>query len=131
MAATSLVRSDVDAGLKLITILDQGGFGVVAALWLFLTDAEKWKLVVAYKGSNKDLEKKYFEAATLISNWRKDNPAGTVLDLSNVRITGSDDPLITGLKRVMRVDGTSEVRFSNNLIDGIYVEDALIHRLAA
>lgn len=131
MAATSLVRADVTAGLQLITILDQGGFGVVAALWLFLTDAEKWKLIVAYKGSNKELEEKYLEAATLISNWRKDNPAGAILDLSNVRITASDDPLITGLKRIMRVDGTSEVRFSNNLIDGIYVEDALIHRLAA
>ncbi len=104
---------------------------MVAALWLFLTDAEKWKLVVAYAGSNKELEKKYLEAATLISKWRKEHPADAVLDLSNARITGSDDPLIKGLKRVVRVDGTSEVRFSNNLIDGIYVEDALIHRLAS
>ncbi len=131
MAATVLVRSDVDAGLRLIKILDQGGFGVVAALWLFLTDAEKWKLVVAYKGPNKDLEKKYLEAATLISQWRREHLEDNILDLSNVRITGADDPLIAGLKNVVRVDGTSELRFSNNLINGIYVEDALIHRLAA
>lgn len=131
MAAGSLVRSEIDAGLNLIKALDEAGFGVKAALWLYSSDLDKWRMIIAYRGPKKDIEKKYLEAATVSANWRDQHRNQTILDLSRVRITAGDDPLISGLSPVLRLDGLGEVRFSHNMINGIYVEDALIHRLAA
>ncbi|RUU28419.1 hypothetical protein [Mesorhizobium sp. M6A.T.Ce.TU.016.01.1.1] len=131
MASGALVRADIDAGINLIRALDERKFGVAAALWLYNGDVENWRMVIAYRGARKDLEKKYLDAATIAADWRKARPDEPILDLSKVKITSSDDRLIAGLGTAMRVDGLGEVRFSHNTIDGIYVEDALIHRLAA
>lgn len=131
MASGALVRADIDAGINLIRALDEKKFGVAAALWLYNGDVENWRMVIAYRGPRKDLEKKYLDAATIAANWRKARPDAPILDLSKVKITSADDRLIAGLGTAMRVDGLGEVRFSHNTIDGIYVEDALIHRLAA
>jgi hypothetical protein len=131
MASTALVRADIDAGLNLVRALDEADFGVVAALWLFNGDAENWRMVIGYKGAKKDLEKKYFEAARVSSDWRRRHPDIPILDLSKVRITSSDDRLIVGLRPMIRADGLNEIRFSQNMINGIYLEDALIYRLAA
>lgn len=131
MAAETLVRSDVDAGLKLIEILDHGGFGVAAALWVYLSTDERWKLLIAYEGERRDISKKSLEAHTLVHEWRKAHPHDLALRFPTFHVTNSTDPLIAGLKRETHVEGTGEVRVQNWLVDGIYVEDALIHRLAA
>ncbi|GLS28785.1 hypothetical protein [Neomesorhizobium albiziae] len=131
MASGALVRADVDAGINLIQALDSKKFEVAAALWLYNSDIESWRMVIAYRGARKDLEKKYLDAAVIVSEWRKSHPDRPILDLSKVRITSADDRLIAGLKVALRVDGVGEVRFSHNTVNGIYVEDALIHRLAA
>ncbi|MDP3896923.1 MAG: hypothetical protein Q8Q62_09630 [Mesorhizobium sp.] len=131
MVAATLVRSDVEAGLNLVHALDKKGFGVIAALWLYNSDTETWRMVIGYEGARKDLERKYLEAATISAEWRKQHPDEPILDLSSVRITSADDSLLVGLKPVVRVDGIGEIRFSRNMVNGIYVEDSLIHRLAA
>jgi hypothetical protein len=131
LASEFLVRSEIDAGLNLIRALDVANFGVQAALWLYDGDLDSWKLVIAYRGGKDLIEKKYLEAATAAANWRSKNPDLPLLDLGRVRIVSADDRLIIGLRPVIHVDGLGEVRFSHNLVNGIYVEDALIHRLAA
>jgi len=131
MAASTLVRSEIDAGLNLIEALDKSQFGVAAALWLYASDSDKWRMVIAYSGRRQDLEKKYRDAATISASWRSKHPEKPILELSRVRITSVDDPLIKGLTPVIRMDGLGEIRFSNNVVNGIYVEDAIIHRLAA
>lgn len=131
MASTPLVRSDIDAGLNLVRALDENGFAVVAALWLYNSDIDAWRMVIAYGGAKSEIEKRYLAAATVVADWRNANPEQPILELSKVRITSADDPLISGLKPALRVDGLSEIRFSQNTINGIFLEDAVIHRLAA
>lgn len=131
MAALSLVRSEIEAGLNLIHALDEEEFGVVAALWQYYGDIDKWKLTIAYAGRPEEIERRYLRAATIASKLREKNPDMPVLDLSRVRIVSQEDPLIRGLAPILHVEGTSEIRFSNNIVGGIYIEDAIIHRLAA
>ena len=130
MATEQLVRSEIDAGLQLVRVLDDAGFGVVAALWLYSSESGTWKFVVGTRDSRKEVSRKYLEAAQAVSKW-KEQHAEPVLDLGRVRIVGADDPLIKGLGPVLHIDDLGEVRFSNNMVNGVYVEDALIHRLAA
>lgn len=131
MATEQLVRSEIDAGLELVRVLDQAGFGVAAALWLFSGETGTWRFVVATKDGKREVSRKYLEAATAISRWRDEHPNDAILELDRVRIVDAQDPLITGLAPIVKIDGLSEIRLSNNLINGVYVEDALIHRLAA
>jgi len=46
MAETILVKSDIDAGQELLRILDDSGFPVSAAAWIYFPDAEEWRLVM-------------------------------------------------------------------------------------
>lgn len=131
MVAAQLVRSDINAGLNLVRALDENDFGVSAAMWIYHSDLERWRMVIAFRDDRKNLEKKYQQAASISATWRKNHPDDEILDLAKVKITSSDDPLVSGLKQAIQVDGISEVWFSNNNINGIYLEDALIHRIAA
>ncbi|MHB1103286.1 MAG: hypothetical protein ACYC0C_11050 [Devosia sp.] len=131
MATEQLVRSEIEAGLQLIRALDEVAFGVVAALWLYSSEAGKWRFVVATRDDRRNIEKKYLEAAVAASKWKEKHPDRPILDLSRVRIVGREDPLIKGLAVFLHVEGLGEMRFSNNMVNGVYVEDALIHRLAA
>ena len=131
MATASLVDLDVQSGLTLLKILDEADFGVEAALWLYNGELEKWDLVVAAEDAGRELSRKSLEAAVIIAEWRKRHPEEAVLDLARVRLVGTDDRLIAGLKPIVQVRGLDGVRLSNRLVNGIYVEDSLIHRTAA
>ena len=132
MATSQLVRSEIEAGLELVRVLDRAKLGIVAALWLYSSDTETWRFVLAVDEDSKGVSGKYLAAARAISTWLEDHPnQAPVLDLSRVRFLSASDPLITGLSKFVRMDGLGEVRASNNIVNGVYVEDALIHRLAA
>jgi hypothetical protein len=131
MASEYLVRSEIDAGLNLIKALDSGKFGVAAALWLYKSETERWRMVIAYRGDEAELREKHLQATMIARQWRADHPDEPILDLARVSIVSADDPLIQGLKPVGKVDGLHEMRVSHRLVSGIYVEDAIIHRLAA
>ncbi|GAA0777799.1 hypothetical protein E1180_17145 [Roseibium denhamense] len=131
MATNTLVETDIEAGIELVRALDSAFFGVVAALWLYQSDTDKWKFVIACTAKPNQIESKILEAAQIVANHRNMTDAPHILDLSRVRIVGNTDPLISGLKPVIRLDGLGRVQFSNNLINGIYIEDAVIHRMAA
>ena len=131
MATEQLVRSEIDAGLKLIKVLDDANFGVTGALWLYSGDAGTWKFIIATNSPRKDIERKYLEAAIAVSKWRDTGTSEAILDLSRARIVSFEDPLIRGLAPIVKMDGLGEVRLTNNLVNGIFVEDALIHRMAA
>jgi len=131
VASELLVESEIRAGLTLVQALDEADFGVSAAFWLYHGELGKWKMVIGYSGQKSALQQKYLEAATISARWRDAHPDRPILELSRVKITHQDDKLIRGLHSAIHVEGLGEVRFSRNVVNGIYVEDAIIHRLAA
>ena len=132
MAAGSLVEDEVRSGAEFLEALDESGFNADAALWIYNSETDTWKLTIAYSGKKSDIEQKYRQAADVLSRLRENAEGDApVLDLSKVRIVHDSDMLISGLRPVIRVEGVSSVRFSQNMINGIYVEDALIYRMAA
>ena len=130
MASEPLVTSEIEGGLKLLQVLDEAQFGIKAAFWFYHSDQERWRFVIATEDGDRNVEAKYLEAANAIAKARE-RGASDLLPLDKVKITGAKDPLVKGLGMMIRMSGTGSVRFSRNMINGIYVEDALIHRLAA
>lgn len=127
MVENTLVTEDIDAAGRLVTFLDEHGLRVRAALWLYDSDAERWRFVIAFQESRKDVTSFYLDVAKATAKAGADD----LLDLSRVDIVDSERSIFTALKGVIAVEGNSRVRFSKNRINGIYLEDALIYRLSA
>lgn len=127
MVENTLVAEDIDAAGRLVSFLDDHGLRVRGALWLYDSDAERWRFVVAFQETRKDVTSFYLDVAKATAK------AGDqkLLDLSRVDIVDSERSIFTALRGVIAVDGDSRVRFSKNRINGVYLEDALIYRLSA
>jgi fermentation-respiration switch protein FrsA (DUF1100 family) len=123
----SLVAEDIDAAGCLVTFLDEHGLAVRGALWLYDSDAQRWRFVISFHEKRKDITTFYLDVAKATSKANRDD----LLDLSRVDIVDPERSIFTAFKGVMAVAGNSRVRFSKNRINGVYLEDALIYRLSA
>jgi len=121
VAQDTLVESELSAGRDLVRALDKASFQVVGALWFHHSDVDRWKLLIVTpraKGGTRDL---YAEAIRL----------KPTIDLSRVEFVDPDSALIRALKGVVRLEGLGGVRLSQNMLNGVYVDDAYIYRMAA
>jgi hypothetical protein len=128
MAAEVLVDSDVEMGRELLRILDETKFPVTAAAWIFFSDIQEWRLVVRTPKAEKNLQQALLELAMALD---KQGDLRKRLDLSRVKLVPPKDRMLAAMGKVVKVEGTSNIRFSRNVIDGVLVDDALIYRLAA
>lgn len=121
-----LVDADMKAGEALLSKLDEIEFNVKAALWFYVQDSEEWRLIIASPIVDKDGQKKAYE--TVQSQLQELN--GRELSLRNISLVSPGDKLIKALKSVFKLDkAISPIRFTRNVIDGMFIEDAYIYRL--
>ena len=125
MAEDALVMPDVEAGAALVKALDQANFPTVAAFWMHYPEAETWKLVLATAKATTPQET-YIEIRHIAEKAKLESP-----DLAQIKLVRPDDPTVATLSRVIRIEDLGSVRFSQNMINGIYVDDAYIYRMAA
>jgi hypothetical protein len=128
MAATSLVDADIEMGRELVRILDEAGFPVTAAAWIFFPEVEEWRLVVRTPRAEKDLLQAFGEVARALDA-RGD--LRSRIDLARVKLVPPTDRMLKAIGQAVRAEGLSTIRFSRNVINGIYIDDAVIYRLAA
>ncbi|MEA2937741.1 MAG: hypothetical protein QOC56_1245 [Alphaproteobacteria bacterium] len=128
MAETTLVNSDIEVGRELVRILDEGGFPVTGAAWIYFPDDQEWRLVIRTPEAAKNLLDAYSEMA------RAMDAKGDLrerLDLTRVKLVPPTDKMLAAIGKAVQVQGLSQIRFSRNVINGMYIDDALIYRLAA
>lgn len=127
MVEDALVNEDIEAAGRLVTFLDEHGLAVRGALWLYDSDAERWRFVIAFRESRKDITTFYLDVAKAKTKAQ----ANDLLDLSRVDIVDPERSIFTALKGAITIEGNSRVRFSRNRINGVYLEDAMIYRMPA
>jgi len=118
---------DEAAGRHLVEALDGAHFPVTAALWLYNPEANDWRLLIVSPGvSGNNLS----QAFTQLHQIAKGLPEFPLL-LSAVSLIEPDDPLIVQLRKARKTGpkDIAGIRFSRNVIDGTYIEDAYIYRL--
>lgn len=124
MAQDNLVTEEIEAGGRLVSFLDDNGLKVRGAMWLYDSDAERWRFVIAFDERRKDTSSFYLDVSRLIArSERKD-----LLDLYRVDIVDPDRSIFSSLRGAISVEGNSRIRFSQNRVNGVYVEDAMIYR---
>ena len=128
MAETALVESEIALSRALVEFLETHGFPLKAALWVYQSDAERWRFVLCPAEQRQHPITFYRDFAKAI------NDAGisrSVLGLDQVHIIDESSPLVSMLGKVIRIEGGGSARFTNNVINGVFLEDALIFKLAA
>lgn len=124
----ALTEEMIRTGASVVEALDRHNFIVDAALWLYLTDTNQWRLLVASPEVHVEGPRKAY--TRLLHVMRNAHVHGVSLD--NVAVLDSQDPFIRQFKGLVRTTrGISPQRFSRNTINGQFIEDALIYRMAA
>ena len=120
----------IEAGAQLTQQLDEIGFPVSVAMWFFLSDINEWRLLFASPLSLAEGPRAVYEK---IEEARKALGARAErLPLSAIGLIDTDQQLVQLLRIGLRTGpGVHRVRFSKNVINGHFIDDALIYRNAA
>jgi hypothetical protein len=124
-----LTEEMVEAGAQLTAKLDEMGLPIAAALWFFLPDINEWRLLfasteVSTKGP-RDVYEKIQGAIRSLGDKASAAP------LSVIGVVDADNPPVSLLWMALQTgSGISRIRFSKNMINGHFVDDALIYRVA-
>ena len=127
MVTATLVESKIKVGEKLIRNLHEAGFPVQAALWLYLSEPDVWRLVIGTP-----LVKSVGPKATYtrIDDIVRESLDDDDLSLREISVVEPKDSLIAALRRTISTgSGVSGIRMSRNVIGNIFIEDAYIYRM--
>jgi hypothetical protein len=118
----------IESGAQLIAKLDTMGLPIEAALWLFDTEINEWRLMIASperaKSGSLDIYKKIQEARQALGD------KAAALPMLLITLVDPNQELIRSFRKGMPTGGgVSRIRFSKNVIGGHVVDDALIYRL--
>jgi hypothetical protein len=126
MDKATLVDIDITAGERALQILDRARFKISVALWLYSSEFEAWRLYIASALVDTEGPKEAY--IRLLSALRASDPDLT----ANLTITlvSPKDPLMRALRRTFgTASSVHGMRLGNNVIDGLFVEQAYIYRI--
>jgi len=127
MGKATLVDADMKAGEALLNRLDETKFDVKAALWFYMPDSEEWRLILASPTVDAEGPKKAYEK---VQSQLQGLDQGYELTLQNISLVGPGDKLIKLLKSAIKTGkAISHMRFTGNVINNVFIEDAYIYRL--
>ena len=128
MVEVTLKQERIDAGAALVRRLDAVGMQLDAAFWFYFPDIDAWKLVIAeVKVAKKGPKQVYREIQKLLRKYGSDFPE---LSLEDVTLAKPGAPIVSLLKVALKTGpGMSGIRFTDNVINGMHIDDAYIYRL--
>ena len=127
MGATTLVNLDIEKGEALVRSLDGARLDIRGAFWLYLAEASEWRLVLAMPLVDHEGPRAGYEA---VQKALARQETALELPLRQISVVGLADPLYRMLRRVVKTapKAIADIRFTNNVIDNVLVEDAYIYR---
>jgi hypothetical protein len=118
-----LVGPDIEAGKQLVRTLDASGLDVRAAFWLYLEEAEEWRLYIAMPHVK---EQDPREAYSKVLKELNENQISTIR-LSQISVIDSTDGLATVLSLAFNTGpGITDIDVVGNAFNGVYVRAAHI-----
>jgi hypothetical protein len=124
----SLSSEMISAGSELTRRLDESGFLVSAAFWLYEPDSNSWRFIIGTpEVETQGLKAAYKKVQTVVAAIPEDRPK---IPLKDISVVDSNDPFISLMKAGIRTgSGIVGIRFARNMINGVLIEDAYIYRL--
>lgn len=127
MDKATLVEKDIKDGKSLIEALDRSEFLLSGALWFYFSKAEEWRLLLVTPSVDSIGPRQSYK---VIQSVIEDFPPSFGISIINISVRSPKDILIQLLRTAIRTGPEiSEIRFSRNTINNVFIEDALIYRL--
>ena len=118
-----LSRERIDAGRRLIELLDQNTFNVVCAFWIF-DSVDGWRLVIATPlADSEDTRNLYSRVQTMLTAVADDFG---FLSVGNIEIVRPRDKTVQALTKAFSTG--IGVRITGSRLFGVLVEDAYLYR---
>ncbi len=128
MFATFLTEEMIKSGEALIHKLDNSGARPDAAFWFYFRDIQAWKLVIAELKVGKQGPKESYRQIQKLFGKYSNEIIG--LSLDDVAVSKPNAQIVNVLRMAMRTgSGISGIRFTNNVVNGVLIEDAYVYRL--
>src|SRR5262245_25660550 len=113
-----LTQEMVQAGAELTCRLDEAHLEVRASLWLYMTDKNLWRLMVASPAVRQDGPKKVYQQIQTILSKMSDKT--WKIPLHDISVVEDSDPLIASLcTSINPKDGILGRRLSRDIINGL------------
>ena len=123
-----LTKEMIQAGADLVHRLDAAQLEVSASLWLYIPDANLWRLVIASPAVTNEGPKRVYQKIQSVLSQVPD--AAYKVTLSDISVVEHTDPLVTVLRTAVKTGmGRSGLRVSRNTINGHFIEDAYLYRV--
>jgi hypothetical protein len=124
-----LTDSMIQAGVELTQKLDEIGLPTSVALWLFDVEVNEWRLLFASPEVSTQGPRQVYEQIRLALQQLGEKAAGA--PLSVIGLLDEHAELVKLLRSTTSTgQGIRSIRFSKNVINGHFIEDALIYRVA-
>lgn len=117
----------VESGRKLLAILDREGIKLRAAMWAHNRDTERWRLWMVPTEEVPDKWEFYRRFAEAIAKHRGEL-AG--FDIGDAELVSANHPAISALGRSFHIEDEPSVFVSDNMLNGFYLPDGIILRMA-
>ena len=125
---SELTDAMVGAGEALTRRLDERKWPVVASLWFFFPDVDRWKLILASPTvAEEGPREAYKTIRDVINEMPEEEPH---LGLHDIKVTDPENDLLQRMSTsIGTVPGVKQMRISQNVMNGSLIEDTLIYRL--
>lgn len=120
-----VAEPDIETGRAVTDALISARFAVSAALWLYMSEAGEWRLIIATPLVDKWGPRRAYSDLQVIlaANQLR-------IDLSKISLVSPKDSLIRLLKSSLRFHGPAPgIRFTGNTVNNVYIEDAYVYRI--
>jgi hypothetical protein len=119
----------IDAGAELTAKLDESGLLITTALWFFEPDLNEWRLLFASPEVATRGPRDVYEQIRKIVGQLGEK--ASAVPLSIIGLMDADADLVRLLKVAVQTGPEiNRIRFSKNVINGHFIDDALIYRAA-
>ncbi len=121
-----MVAAEFAAGAELVQALDRSTLSISVTLWLYLSEYEDWRFVLASRRLDSAAPA---EAYSLVHDALA--AAGISADRTpTLLILRMSDPFIRAIRRIFaKTKSVEGVRLGGQLIGDRFVEDALVYRI--
>ena len=127
MVEEALVASRFGELAKFARLLEGSELQPRGLVYAVFSDTEDERLLIVPRDRLFDARELYRCMSIMMAERRNEYPS---IDISDIRIVSEADPYIATLAKLCHVDEFSEVQFTKSMFDGIYVEKAIVFKLA-
>lgn len=117
----------VEEGATLVRLLDESKLKPRAAMWVYNSETDTWKLWIVPAAEVKDKLEFYLLLSEVISKHREELPS---FDISSVEFKADTHPAVRGLGTMLRMEGLGSAHLSNNRFNGFLLPDGIVLRMA-